>query len=436
MEQLCLKENLTVGNGNDVRRDIGGNVARLRLDDGQCGQRAAALGVTQLGRAFQQAAVQVENVAGVSLASRGTANQQRERTVRDSVLGQVIVDDQDVLALVHEVFTHGAACVGGDILQRRQLGRGGADNGCVCHSAVFLEILDQRCHGRTLLTDGNIDAQNVLALLVDDGIGGNDGLAGLAVTDDKLTLAAANRNHRVDGLNAGLQRLLDGLTVQDAGCRGLNGAVVGSLDGALAVDGLAQRVDHAANHTLAHWHGNDLAGALDGTALLDAFIITKQDDGDTVFFQVLRHAVGAALKLDQLTGHTVVKPRGARNTVAHHRYRSGLGLLNGILVVLDLGTDDAGNLFGFQLHCLVHHTIYRMGAILLKGLHRRFLYAGAPDGAARCRPGVCRPCQAADRLKRRGPQSRSGRCFCLSFSAILPVVFRGWARSAQWPILP
>ena len=40
------------------------------------------------------------------------------------------------------------------------------------------------------------------------------------------------------------------------------------LDGTLSVDGLAQRVDHAANHTLAHRHGNDLAGALDGTASL------------------------------------------------------------------------------------------------------------------------------------------------------------------------
>ena len=198
---------------------------RVRLDDGQCGQRAAALGVTQLGRALQQAAVQVENVAGVSFTSRRTADQQRQGTVSNSVLGQVIIDDEDMLALLHEVLAHGAACVGGDILQRRQLGRGGTDDGCVRHSAVFLEILDQRCHGRALLTDGNIDAQNVLALLVDDGIGGNDGLAGLAVTDDKLTLAAANRNHRVDGLNAGLQRLLDGLTVQDAGCRGLNGAV-------------------------------------------------------------------------------------------------------------------------------------------------------------------------------------------------------------------
>ena len=164
-----------------------------------------------------------------------------------------------------------------------------------------------------------------------------------------------------------MQRLLDRLALQNTGGRALNGAVVGSLNGAFAVNGLAQRVDHAADHTLTDRHGDNLAGTLDGTALFDAFIVTKQDDGDAVFFQILRHAVGTALKLDQLTGHTVVKPRGARNTVAHHRYRSGLSLLNGILVVLDLGTDDAGNLFGFQLHCLVHHTIYRMGAIPLKG---------------------------------------------------------------------
>ena len=291
--------------------------------------------------------MQIENVARVCLASRGTANQQRQRTVRDSMLGQIVIDNQDVPALVHEVLAHGAACVRGDILQGRQLGRGGADDRCVRHSTVFLQVLHQRCHSRTLLTDGDVDAQNILALLVDDGIGRNDGLAGLAVADDQLTLAAANGDHRVDGLDAGLQRLLDRLAVKDSGRRRLNGTIVGSFDWAFTVDGLAQRVDDTANHPLAYRHGNDFTGALDGTALFDAFIVTKQDDGDTVFFQVLRHAVGTALKLDQLTGHTVVKPRGARNTVAHHRYRSGLGLLNGIFVVLDLGTDDAGDLFGF-----------------------------------------------------------------------------------------
>ncbi len=63
-----------------------------------------------------------------------------------------------------------------------------------------------------LLTDGNIDAQHILVLLVQDGIGGNGGLAGLAVADDQLTLTAADGEHGVDGQNTGLQR-----GVHDAG---------------------------------------------------------------------------------------------------------------------------------------------------------------------------------------------------------------------------
>ena len=116
MEQLGFQEDLTIGDGNDVGRDIRRHVARLRFDDGQCGQRTAALGIAELRRAFQQTAVQVENVAGVGFTSRGTANQQRKCTVRDGVLGQVVINNEDVLALMHEIFAHGAAGVGGDIL--------------------------------------------------------------------------------------------------------------------------------------------------------------------------------------------------------------------------------------------------------------------------------------------------------------------------------
>src|SRR5574337_996665 len=47
----------------------------------------------------------------------------------------------------------------------------------------------------------------VLTLLVDDRVDRHRGLAGLAVADDQLALAAADRHHRVDGLQAGLHRL-------------------------------------------------------------------------------------------------------------------------------------------------------------------------------------------------------------------------------------
>ena len=58
--------------------------------------------------------------------------------------------------------------------------------------------------------------------------------------------------------------------------------------------------------------------------------------------------------------HDAIKAGGAGNAIAYHRNSTGLRLLNGILVVFDLGTNNAGNLFRFQLHCLVHHTIYKM----------------------------------------------------------------------------
>ena len=38
------------------------------------------------------------------------------------------------------------------------------------------------------------------SLLVDDGVNGNGGLAGLSVTNDQLTLASANR-HLINSIN-------------------------------------------------------------------------------------------------------------------------------------------------------------------------------------------------------------------------------------------
>ena len=116
---------------------------------------------------------------------------------------------------------------------------------------------------------------------------------------------AANGDHGVDGLDAGLQRLLDRLTVDDAGSAAFNGAELGGLDGACAVDGLAQRVDHAADHGFAHRHGHHLAGALDSAAFLDTDVGAQQNDGDGILLQILGHAVFAVIKLKQLTCHAL-----------------------------------------------------------------------------------------------------------------------------------
>ena len=152
------------------------------------------------------------------------------------------------------------------------------------------------------------------------------------------------------------QRLLDRLTVDDAGSAAFNGAELGGLDGACAVDGLAQRVDHAADHGFADRHGNDLSGALDGAALFDADVGAQQNDGDGVLLKVLGHAVFAVIKLEQLTGHALFQTAGAGDTVTDHDDRTDLALLDHVFVVLDLRPDDLGDFFRFQLHCLVFTT--------------------------------------------------------------------------------
>src|SRR5262249_58536003 len=57
VEQVGLEEDLPVGDGDDVGRDVGGDVVRLGLDDRQPGERPAAQVVGQLDAPLQQPGV-------------------------------------------------------------------------------------------------------------------------------------------------------------------------------------------------------------------------------------------------------------------------------------------------------------------------------------------------------------------------------------------
>src|SRR5581483_10900097 len=63
-------------------------------------------------------------------------------------------------------------------------------------------------------------------LLVEDGVDTHRGLAGLAVADDELALAAADRGLRVDGLDPRLQWFFHRLAVDDRRCLQLQHALL------------------------------------------------------------------------------------------------------------------------------------------------------------------------------------------------------------------
>src|SRR5581483_4438584 len=93
VEEVRLQEDLAVGDRDDVRRNVRRQVARLRFDDRQRGQRSAAEFLVQLRRALQQPRVEVEHVAGIRFAAWRTTKQQRDLAIRLRMLRQVVVDD-------------------------------------------------------------------------------------------------------------------------------------------------------------------------------------------------------------------------------------------------------------------------------------------------------------------------------------------------------
>src|SRR5688572_3144863 len=159
----------------------------------------------------------------------------RHGAVRLGLLRQVVEDDQDVLALVHPVLADGRAGVRGEVLEAGRVGRRGRDDRRVLERTGLLQRAAHGRDGGALLADGDVDAADLLVhvarapvvALVDDRVDGQGGLARLAVADDQLTLTTADRGHGVDGLVAGLHRLVDRLTGHDA--RGLQ------LEGAAAL---------------------------------------------------------------------------------------------------------------------------------------------------------------------------------------------------------
>ena len=291
--------------------------------------------------------MQIEYITRISLTAGRTTDQQGECTVRNRVLGQIVIDDQHVLSLIHKVLAHGTAGIGRDILQRACLGCSSGYNHGVIHGAVLCQSLYQISYGGTLLTDGYIDTDHVLSLLVNNGIYRNGSLTGLTVADDQLTLSASNRNHGIDGLDTGLKRLRYALSLADTGSRALNRAEGIRHNGACTVDRLSQGVYDTSNHRFSDRNGYDLAGTLYSLSLADVLIGTKQYDGHAVLFQVLGHTKAAVLKLQQLACHTVNQAAGSGNTVTNHQNRTGFILLDSIVIVFDLAADDLGDFFWF-----------------------------------------------------------------------------------------
>ena len=96
---------------------------------------------------------------------------------------------------------------------------------------ALFEIGNHFRDGRIALPDGAVDADDVLALLIENAVDGDGGLAGLPVAEDQLALAASHRNERVDHFGAGGQRHGNRRAIHDRGRGALDRRAQVRVDG-------------------------------------------------------------------------------------------------------------------------------------------------------------------------------------------------------------
>eukprot|EP00756_Hemistasia_phaeocysticola_P032234 Hpha_TRINITY_DN16398_c1_g2::TRINITY_DN16398_c1_g2_i5::g.62838::m.62838 len=328
-EQLRVQVDLTVSDGDNVRHDVRRHVVRQSLDDGQRGQGATAHTGRHHRRTLQQTRVQVEHVTGVRLTARRTAEQQGQLTVRNSLLRQVVVDDERVTPGVTELLTDGHTGERRQVLQTRGVrGRRRHDHGELQRVVQTQHTVDTG-HVRATLTNRHVHGHHVVlpqrllvhAHLVHDRRHSDRRLPRLTVTDDQLTLPTPDGDHRVHDLETGRQVVVHRLTLDDVRRRHVNLTDLRLLEQGTAAlqrtgrDDVTQGVDHLTQHTETHGDLQQLLSRVHRLAGLHLVGVVQEDHTDaSVLVQVEHHGVrnaslGVLARLD--TDHGVERNTGA-----------------------------------------------------------------------------------------------------------------------------
>ena len=148
----------------------------------------------------------------------------------------------------------------------------------------------------------------------------------------------------------GRHRLVHRFARNDAGRLDVDARARVGLDRPLAVDRIAERIDHAAEQALADRNLDDGARALDGLAFLDLAVGAEDHDADIVGFEIERHAAHAALELDHLAGLHVVEAVDAGDAVADRQHLADFGDFRLLAEILDLLFEDGGDFRGADIH--------------------------------------------------------------------------------------
>jgi len=343
-EKFVLQEDLSIGNGDDVGWDVSGDITSLGLDDGESGEGTGTSGVGHLGGSLEKSRVEVEDITGVGFSSWGSSEKEGHLSVSNSLLGQIVEEDDSVSAVVSEPFAHGATRVGSEVLEGSGVGSGSNDDDGVLEGTSSLKSSNKLGNSGLFLADSDVDAVKLLGLvitlvesgLVQHGVKSDGGLTGLSITNDQLSLTSANWDKRIDGLETSLHRFVDRLSGNDTGGLKIDLSSESGIDGSKAIEGVSEGIDSSAKEFGSDWDIDNSTGSLDGVTFLDESIVTEDDNTNVVSLQVQGHTLDAGGELNHLLGLDVSETMDSGNTVTNGQDLTGLLEVRG-----GRGTSDA-----------------------------------------------------------------------------------------------
>ena len=393
---LGVEHDLAIGDGDQVGRDVGGQVAGFGLGNRQGGERTAAALGREHGGALQQAGMQVEHIAGVGFAAGWLLHQQRQLAVGGGVFAQIVHDHQGVLPSIAEILRHRKT---GKRCQPLQAGRGGAGRdhkNATLGRAQALHGVDHRGRRLRLLPDRDVDTDQLAVALGQKRVHRHRGFAGAPVADDELALTAPEREQGIDGQRAGVHRLAHQGAVDDGGRRALGGQKALMLDGRAAVERSAQRVHHPAQQARPHRHLHHTASP--GHRLPGAYPVgfIEQDAGNVVVLQAGGIAHAAFGKVQQFVEAHIGQAGDLGNAIGHavhpadfFKTRGGRWLGGNASPGGGAPWREVGRKLGREGRCVLAHVAVACISAL----------AAASSAAQLCESTPCSKCSSAPRSK-------------------------------------
>ena len=173
------------------------------------------------------------------------------------------------------------------------------------HRAMLFQFAYYVGNRRCFLTDSHINTDNACTFLVNDGIQCYGCFTGLTVTNDQLTLATTNRNHRINSFQTGLHWLVNRFTRNHAWRNFFNWSSQCCIDWAFSIDRTTQCINYAANQFATDRYFQNTAGTSNCIAFFNVFVLTQHYGTDGVALQVHGQTESVTGEFEHLTLHRV-----------------------------------------------------------------------------------------------------------------------------------